>query len=287
MSKNLPLKSEAVSGSLESHAFAIAPPWRIREEFQDLVIGDIHGPAFGVDEILPAQPPIRDRYLVGMLAPTEMRVNPAQVDDPGNVDDETKGEVSASERVAAVGFFPSSLGLSCAVDGSVSEIEVRAEWGNYRKERKPREDLESLAGFHILKRDAKKDVIAACNVTRREQFASNWPKAMSTQSLLSRTILRFLFAVAPDDMARRGWSRSSSSTTSRHKRKTSISSGFPGRLSVRGLAGNPSFLERHEDVNCEISPMTKTGSWRSSQCSTGTSSSSPSGHGTRCTRSCS
>lgn len=137
-----------------------ASPWQIREEFQQLVVGDIRGPAFGPDEVLPSNPYVRDRYLVGMLAPAEVRVMPSQMDDAGNVGDESHGEVSSNERVASVGFFPSSLGLSFAIDGSATSLEVRSEWGNYRKERRLRKDLEGHPGFHIDKRDAEKEKLS-------------------------------------------------------------------------------------------------------------------------------
>lgn len=140
--------------------FAAASPWQIREEFERLVVGEIHGPAFGEDEVLPANPYVRDRYLVGMLAPSEVRVNPAQTDDAGNVGDESQGDGSTDDRIASVGFFPSSIGLSFAVDGSTELLEVRAEWGNYRKERKKREDVEGKPGFHIDKRDADKEKLS-------------------------------------------------------------------------------------------------------------------------------
>jgi len=172
MTTNPPTKSEGPAGAVAGKSFEVATPWKVREEFQSLVVGDIHGPAFGVSETLPAQPPVRDRYLVGMLAPTEVRVDPAQVDDSGQVNDEAKGDVSSSERVATVGFFPSSLGLSFAADGSATTIQVNAEWGHYRKERRLREDVEAKPGFHILKREVDKDVFSVWQRAQREGMIS-------------------------------------------------------------------------------------------------------------------
>jgi hypothetical protein len=142
-----------------TRAFLSASPLTIREEFERLVVGDIHGPAFGEHETIPAHPVVRDRYLVGMLAPRDVRVVPERVDDAGSADDESKGDVSESERIAAVGLAPSSIGLSFSVDGSVAELEVHAEWGYYKKESKQRDDVEQLAGFWISQNDRKKDKI--------------------------------------------------------------------------------------------------------------------------------
>lgn len=139
--------------------FATAPPWQIREEFQQLVVGDIHGPAFGPDEVLPATPIPHDRYLVGMLAPMEVRVIPEQNDDAGNAEDESRGDGSGNERIASVGFYPSSIGLSFAVDATVKHIRVQAEWGHYKKERHAAEDLAGMPGFFISMRSADREAL--------------------------------------------------------------------------------------------------------------------------------
>lgn len=132
-------------------AVAAASPWQIRDEFERLVIGDLHGPAFGPRETLPARPYIRDRYLVGMLAPRDVRTDPARFDEASNVDGEDE-EGAESDRSAAVGFFPSSLGLSFVVDASATEIEVRASWGHYRKERSDA-DKETLSVWQRYPRE--------------------------------------------------------------------------------------------------------------------------------------
>lgn len=154
-------KSVQTNGTPPSLAkvFSFASSYRVREEFERLVVGDIHGPVFGPDEILPASPIPHDRYLVGMLAPSEVRVQPGQTDDSGNAQDESGGDVSGSDRVASVGFFPSSIGLSFVLDEAVAEIEVRAEWGQYKKETRPAKDLEDLTGFYRSKKDADKNEI--------------------------------------------------------------------------------------------------------------------------------
>ncbi len=153
------VKTSTAEVPTQKKVFASASPWQVREDFQQLVVGDIHGPAFGPDEILPAHPIPHDRYLVGMLAPSEVRVKPGQNDDSGNAQDESSGDVSSSDRVATVGFFPSSIGISFVVDGAVTELSVCAEWGHYKKERKPRSELEGLPGMHFAKRDLEKEAL--------------------------------------------------------------------------------------------------------------------------------
>ncbi len=148
-----------VTPSPPPKVFATASPWQIREEFQQLVVGDIHGPAFGPDEILPATPIPHDRYLVGMLAPSDVRVKPSHTDDSGNADDETAGDGASSDRVATVGYFPSSIGLSFVVDENVTRIEVCAEWGQYKKEKRSRIELEGREGFFFTKKDLEKETL--------------------------------------------------------------------------------------------------------------------------------
>ncbi len=133
-----------------------ASPWQVRDEFERLVVGDLHGPAFGPRETLPARPLVRDRYLVGMLAPRDVRTDPARFDEASNVDGDDEAGAE-TDRSAAVGFFPSSFGLSFVVDADATKIEARASWGHYRKEQRDAEELRNLEGFHIRKSDAERE----------------------------------------------------------------------------------------------------------------------------------
>ncbi len=47
---------------------SIPAPMKIREELERMVLNDLIGPVSGPDEEI-AEPSVRDRYLVGMLAP--------------------------------------------------------------------------------------------------------------------------------------------------------------------------------------------------------------------------
>jgi hypothetical protein len=158
MRNGLPVKRTATPPP-SPKVFATASPWQIREEFQQLVIRDIHGPAFGADEVLSATPIPHDRYLVGMVAASDVRVKPSQTDDSGTTEDETAGDGSSNERIATVGYFPSSIGLSFVLDESVSEIEVCAEWGQYKKEERTRAELEGRPGLYFTKKDLEKETL--------------------------------------------------------------------------------------------------------------------------------
>jgi len=102
-----------------------------------MVVGDLLGPQEGPNEVLPGGPPVRDRYLVGMLAPAgTVALDPARTEGGTGVEGLAEpGEVADSAEVAKATFFPSSLGLTFAVDGSVNSLRMTASWGRYTKER--------------------------------------------------------------------------------------------------------------------------------------------------------
>ena len=137
----------------------------IRELLQLAVMDDLLGPAGGPDELI-VDMGVRDRYLVGKLAPRET-VEPGQEfpaaspdgddTDPADltvkaqkpaVDSPTVrggGETEAADEVDAASnqsLVPSSLGLTFCVDGDVERIEIEARWGCY--ERLGNEDHEQV-----------------------------------------------------------------------------------------------------------------------------------------------
>ncbi|MBS3910103.1 MAG: DISARM system helicase DrmA [Actinobacteria bacterium] len=133
----------------------------IRELLQYAVTDDLLGPADGPEEEIIGMS-VRDRYLVGKLAP----ISPAEdrleglegrqsLDEniagedlapfsgrhqPGEEFNSTEGapdpegdevqEIGASKNQSIV---PSSMGLTFCVDGTVENIEVRAGWGRYER----------------------------------------------------------------------------------------------------------------------------------------------------------
>jgi hypothetical protein len=105
----------------------------IRRELEDLVCNDLHGPKGGATEEL-IERSVRDRYLIGMLAPRRQRVNREQVDDlaQGGADSPEEGPVDPGSSQAPT-MFPSSFGFTCCLDEQVTALVVNAHWGHYQR----------------------------------------------------------------------------------------------------------------------------------------------------------
>src|SRR5689334_17761838 len=106
-------------------------PAQIREELLDIVFKDLRGPANGLEEVLTEQT-VRDRYILGLLAPKGQTPLP-QEEDEDLAFDGTDGEDGKSEPVNVQGrtMLPSSMGMTFTVDPEASEIIVTARWGHY------------------------------------------------------------------------------------------------------------------------------------------------------------
>jgi Helicase conserved C-terminal domain len=137
---------------IENHSY-------IRELLQLAVTDDILGPANGPHEQI-VDMGVRDRYLVGKLAPREERIGGIEglegplateveeepeglevhhgLHEPGAEFDSTTGRVDAEadgadeiDASSNQSLVPSSLGMTFCVDGDVKRIEVTAKWGQY------------------------------------------------------------------------------------------------------------------------------------------------------------
>ncbi len=135
----------------------------VRELLQLAVMDDLLGPANGPHERI-VDMSVRDRYLVGRLAPRESDGScieglegplVAEIEDgnPGDLDvhkgrhepgaefdgatGRTDPEAEALDEIDAASnqsLLPSSLGLTFCVDGDVSAVEVEARWGRYQRD---------------------------------------------------------------------------------------------------------------------------------------------------------
>src|SRR3954466_12634823 len=121
------------------------PPHQLRFELEAMVMGDLLGPAGGEDEELTERT-VRDRYLVGVLAPSRsgaMAARPPADDEEdedtplipdelseGGSDSADDGTTDADIPVAQA-FLPSSFGLTFCVDADEPSIRVFAAWGQY------------------------------------------------------------------------------------------------------------------------------------------------------------
>ena len=135
----------------------------IRELLQLAVTDDLLGPANGPHEQI-VDTSVRDRYLVGKLAPRESESGgieglegplAAETDeeDPGDLDihkgrhepgaefEGSTGTVDAEaealdeiDSASNQSLVPSSFGMTFCVDGDVDTIEIEARWGRYQRD---------------------------------------------------------------------------------------------------------------------------------------------------------
>ncbi len=103
----------------------------VRDLLQMAVVDDLLGPADGPFEEVVGMS-VRERYLVGKLAPRDTPVPEDQLEDlareaVADPDDPTEErDPSTSSSLA-----PSSLGMTFCVDSEVQAIEIEARWGAY------------------------------------------------------------------------------------------------------------------------------------------------------------
>jgi Helicase conserved C-terminal domain len=108
-------------------------PAKLRAEFERLVLTDLLGPA-NPDEVLPGvRTPVREWYLVGMLAPKSTIVDPSRGDDDDLPGEDEGGAPGPDGQPAKVVLFPSSIGLTSAIEVSCASVNVTASWGRYEK----------------------------------------------------------------------------------------------------------------------------------------------------------
>jgi hypothetical protein len=106
-------------------------PTQIRSELLDIVLKDLRGPVEGPEEIIKEQT-VRDRYVLGLLAPKGQTPLPAEEDEDLAFDG-TDGEDGKSEPVNVQGrtMLPTSMGLTFTVKPDAAEFMVTAQWGHY------------------------------------------------------------------------------------------------------------------------------------------------------------
>ena len=109
-------------------------PSALRDELERLVLQDLLGPAAGLEEEVD-EGNVRDRYLVGMLAPRDQQMQPEELDElaipeEGSVEDGANDDTALQMAT----FYPSSIGLSFCVEGQATSLSVKAAWGYYKRE---------------------------------------------------------------------------------------------------------------------------------------------------------
>lgn len=123
-------------GTAGEHAY-------LRELLQLAVIDDLLGPADGPHEEIVGMS-VRDRYLVGKLAPIDTAPDAAETDtfgESGRPDSEERDEeVDTSTNQSLV---PSSMGFTFCVDGDLENVQLFGNWGRYERTQSEREDKET------------------------------------------------------------------------------------------------------------------------------------------------
>jgi len=113
-------------GSAEEQAY-------VRELLQLSITDDLLGPADGPDEEIVGMS-VRDRYLVGKLAPMDTTPDAAETDtfgESGHPDSEDQDEeIDTSTNQSLV---PSSMGFTFCVDGDLENVQLFANWGRYER----------------------------------------------------------------------------------------------------------------------------------------------------------
>jgi hypothetical protein len=129
----------------------------IRDLLQYAAMDDLLGPANGPNEQI-VDMSVRDRYLVGKLAPREVAdegndwdnspIDEAEDEEPDDLFVKTqenpsevaktlgKGESEVSDEIDVSknkSLVPSSFGITFCVDGEVDSIEIDARWGRYER----------------------------------------------------------------------------------------------------------------------------------------------------------
>ena len=123
----------------------VPSPSELRADLVGRVTADLLGPLDGENEVIrgyqmedgkwssPGR--VRDRYLVGMLAPKgTVAAEPERDDDVGPEEgDDAAGGVQDGRSPRLV-MAQSSMGLSVVVDGSTDQLVARCRWGQYLRE---------------------------------------------------------------------------------------------------------------------------------------------------------
>lgn len=119
-------------------------PTKIRAELEHMVLADLLGPVGGPEEEIDEQS-VRDRYLVGMLAPKRQELSPEEFDELSQGGSGTAEEGTAELTAPTTKtMFPSSFGMTFCVDLEAKEMQVTIRWGHYS--RQPSETLPTKTG---------------------------------------------------------------------------------------------------------------------------------------------
>ncbi len=136
----------------------------LRSQLEEAVVKDLLGPAGGPSEEI-ADGTVRDRYLVGLLAPRQQRLRPEETDrdtaeELGGGEDGTANDGAVAQET----LLPSAIGLSFCIATRGARLRVTARWGQYK--RLPSETLTTDTGKPkaVWKRQQREHVVSLENL---------------------------------------------------------------------------------------------------------------------------
>ena len=101
-----------------------------------MVVNDLLGPAGGPDEELPfSEDRVRERYLVGLLAPRGQHTNPSTQDSSAVAGKDSEDGQADDRQSAVESMLPNSIGLSFAVSAEAKAFAITSRWGLYERVR--------------------------------------------------------------------------------------------------------------------------------------------------------
>ncbi len=104
----------------------------IRSQITELVLKDLVGPAGGEEEFVD-EPYVRDRYILGSLAPKGQSRLPDEDEDLALTNRDTEDGVVEPASIRNHTMLPSSFGLTFTAIGDAKEIQVKVRWGRYER----------------------------------------------------------------------------------------------------------------------------------------------------------
>jgi hypothetical protein len=137
---------------------------QIRSELEDLILRDLLGPAGGPEEIID-EPYVRDRYILGLLAPRGQSVIPEEEEDLALTDGDGEEGVVEAPTIRNSTLLPSSMGLTFTLDGEATAIQITASWGRYERRDSDELGLDLEKPRQVWKRIPVEAVSPAINLT--------------------------------------------------------------------------------------------------------------------------
>ena len=156
----------------------------VRDQMVNALRRELMGPWHPEDETDPSEEFPTARYIVGRLAPQDLRVDDVENDalPTGDADDGETGEASF-DPPQVLGFMPSSMGLSFVLNDTCDKVDVHIEWGQYlRAEEAPeRPEDESEEGEDqwdapqrskfVWRREPRKGIVRGISVSKKGPVA--------------------------------------------------------------------------------------------------------------------